>query len=70
MKTLFIVLLFSIFLLTSCVTHIPAEDIYFRVYTPRGLEVMKMEKGYLDEINKGKAWVTVKEYDEKMKGLK
>ena len=64
-KLIFFILIFS---LTSCVNYIPSEDIYMRYYHPQtGIGMMKVEKGLLDEINKGKACMTVKEFDEKMK---
>ena len=61
MKTLFIVLLFSLFLLTSCVQHFPAEDIHFLYPTSRGPVGLGMPKGYLNEENKGKTWHPAKE---------
>lgn len=65
-KLVFFILIFS---LTSCVKHIPSEDIYLRYsHHNEGPFIMKMDKGYLDEVNKGKTWIPANEAEQKLKG--
>ena len=60
----------SMILLTSCVKHIPEQDIYIKVLRPGGkIGIIKMDAGYLDEINKGKSWIPAKGLEEKLRGI-
>ena len=66
MKTLFIV---AMIFLSSCVTtHFPSEDIYVRFFMGGQVGTLRMEKGYLDEENKGKTWKPVADLERELGG--
>ena len=52
----------SLIFLFGCAGHIPAEDIYIRYFNGKGIGLLLIEKGYLDQKNKGKTWKPVSEF--------
>lgn len=44
-------------LLSSCCGHCPKQDVLIKAATPYGTVILLMERGALDEENRGRDWI-------------
>lgn len=47
----------------------PPEDVVFMVPSPFGPQPTKMKKGFLDPEKEGQNWITLEEYNKRMKEM-